>query len=755
MLKGKVGENVPNVDALEKVLGEACFAADFQIDDFFHLKVLRSDHPHARIKQIHTENAAQMPGIVRIFTHRDIPGINRIGVINKDQTVLAEDKVRFVGDPIAVVAAISEKEAKQALEAITIDYEDLSPIFDPEESLNSTTLIHETGNLLSQSQVIKGDVIQGFEEADIIIERTYQTSMVEHNYLEPDAGAAWIDEEGRVAIFASTQSPHYDHRQIVDSLGVDPDRVRCIHPATGGGFGGKLDITVQCFLALAAYHLQHPVRLKYSRKETYLATAKRHPLIMKYKTGAMQDGRLVAIEVEIIGDTGAYGSYGLAVASRSAVHATGPYQVPHVKVISKVVYTNNPFCGAMRGFGVPQVAFAHESQMDILAEKLGIDPFEIRLLNAFDTGTETSTGQILNKSVGIKECIRQVRNQIETTTKLEPEAGKLLGTGVGVMWYGIGNTGVKNPSTARAELDHTGQFTIFTGAVDIGQGSNTVLQQIAASEMGVNLNTVALVEGDTAFTPDAGATSASRQTYITGNAVRMATLQLKKQILKTASRFMNIPANKLTIDDGQIKSLKTGEDLASLEEVAMEACQEGLPLVTEGYFDPPTTSLDPETGQGSPYATYAFACQMAEVQIDPETGEVDVLRVIAAHDVGKAVNPENVKGQIMGGVTMGVGFALKEEFKPGQTLKMAEYIIPTVLEAPFVIPIIIEDPEPTGPYGAKGVGEPALIPTAPAILNAIAQALGERIYHLPANYERVFEAARKSSQKSERNFKRS
>ena len=398
----------------------------------------------------------------------------------------------------------------------------------------------------------------------------------------------------------------------------------------------------------------------------------------------------------------------------------------------------------MRGFGVPQVAFAHESQMDILAGELGMDPLEIRLLNAFDRGSETATGQVLKASVGIKECLRKIYQQREDAVRPIPDAGKLIGTGIGAMWYGIGNTGVKNPASARAELDREGKFTIYSGASDIGQGSNTVLRQIAASEMGLSIEDVNLVQGDTAFTPDAGATSASRQTYVSGNAVRQATAHLRQLVLDNAAQFLKLPAKELTLEDGSIKSKQNGKILTSPVEVAARSYREGNLLIGEGYFDPAATSLDPETGQGSPYATYGFACQMADVQVDPETGAVEVLRVVAAHDVGKAINPVNVEGQIAGGVAMGGGFALMEEFVPGKTKTMMEYLTPTISDMPAVLPIIVEDPEPTGPYGAKGVGEPALIPTAPAILNGIAHALGERIYHLPANHERVFEASKKS-----------
>lgn len=743
VVKGKVGESIPRVDALEKVLGKARFAADLKMEGLLYMKVLRSDRPHARIKDIRTEKAEQMPGVIRIFTHKDIPGKNRMGIINKDHPVLADEKVRFIGDAIALVVAHTETEAEQAIGEIRVEYEDLSPIFDPHEALRSSTLIHEKGNLLYERDITKGDVEQGFAESDVVMQRTYFTSMVEHTYLEPDAGVAWIDDEGRITVCASTQNPHYDHHEIATSLGLDPSQVRSIQAITGGGFGSKLDVTVQCFLALAVYYLRRPVRLVYTREEAYLATAKRHPLIMKYRTGARRDGRLVAMDIDILGDTGAYGSYGIAVADRAAVHATGPYQVPNVRIRSRMAYTNHPFCGAMRGFGVPQVAFAHESQMDILAEGLGMDPFEIRLLNAFDRGSETATGQILEESVGMRECLRRVRKQSEEMQKVSPIPGKLIGMGIGAMWYGIGNTGVKNPSSACAELDHEGRFTLYTGAADIGQGSSTVLSQIAASEMGLGIEDIRLIRGDTALTPDAGATSASRQTYISGNAVRKATANLRKLVLTEASRFLEMPAQQLTVEDGLVKSMKHGEILTTLEEVAARSYREGKRLTAEGFFDPPTTNLDPQTGQGIPYATYAFACHMADTQVDPNTGEVDVLQVVAAHDVGKAVNPSNVVGQIASGVAMGTGFALMEEFVPGQTRSMREYLIPTVKDVPVVVPIVVEDPEPTGPFGAKGVGEPALIPTAPAILNALAQALGERIYHLPASLERVLKACRR------------
>jgi CO/xanthine dehydrogenase Mo-binding subunit len=744
-LKGKIGESIQRIDALDKVLGKALFAADLRMEGLLHMKVLRSDRPHARIRRINTEGAAGMDGVVRIFTHKDIPGKNRIGIINKDHPILAKQKVRFVGEAIALVVAHGEREAERALGEIRVEYEDLHPIFDPEESLNSTTLIHEKGNLLCQRDIVRGDVEKGFSEADLVIERTYSTSMLEHTYLEPDAGLAGIDEDGRITVYASTQNPHYDHSEIVTSLGLDPSKVRVIQATTGGGFGSKLDITVQCFLALAVYYLRRPVRLVYTREEAYLATAKRHPLIMKYKTGVQRDGKIVGMEVDILGDTGAYGSYGIAVAGRAAVHATGPYYVPHVKVRARMTYTNHPFCGAMRGFGVPQVAFAHESQMDLLAQELGMDPFDIRLLNAFDLGSETATGQILKDSVGIKDCLQRVQEHSKKMKVEKAATGKLSGRGMAAMWYGIGNTGMKNPASARVELDHQGMFTLFTGAAEIGQGSDTVLCQIAASEMGIGIEDIRLIRGDTALTPDAGATSASRQTYISGNAVREAAARLRLMVLENASGLLDVPMKELTIEDALIKSTRDGEILTTLEEVGARCKHEGKQLIGEGTFDPSTSTLNPETGQGIPYATYAFACHMVDVQVDPTTGEVDVLRVVAAHDVGKAINPTNVVGQIASGVAMGIGYALMEEFVPGKTRSMREYMIPTVKDVPVIIPIIVESPEHTGPFGAKGVGEPALIPTAPATISAINRALHVRIVDLPAKLERVMKMVLNSS----------
>ena len=741
----QVGIEIPKVDVLEKVLGEARYGADLPSEELLYLKVVRSTKPHAKIVRVEVAQAQKMPGVERVFTAEDIPGKNRIGTVTKDQPILASDRVRYIGDPVALIAAKTEEAAEEASKKLLVVYEDLPSIHHPEQALQAyAPLIHEKGNLLLEFHVIKGDVQKGLKEADVIVEETYTTTWVDHAYLEPDAGISYVDQEGRITVVCPTQNVHYDQKEVASVLSLPLDRVRVIQCATGGGFGGRLDITVQCLLALAVFHLKKPVQIVYSREEVFQVTSKRHPLKIRYKSGAKKDGTLTAVEVDILGDTGAYASYGSTVAIRSAVHATGPYQVPNVKVRSQMVYTNNSWSGAMRGFGIPQMAFAHESQMDLLAKALEMDPIEIRLKNCLRIGSDTATGQTLVAGVGIGETLRKVKEWRDRATISEDDSRKPFikkGIGVGSMWYGIGNTGIANPSTAQMEVDPSGEVRLFTGVADIGQGSDTVLLQIGSEAIGVSLKEIRLIRADTAVTTDAGATSASRQTYISGNAILNAIKNLKQEAIKEASQLLRMDEKDLFYEEGKIKARTCLTTSIPIGEVARRSDRV---LRGEGHFDPETTRLDPKTGQGAPYAAYAFATHLAEVEVDVETGKVKVKRIIASHDVGKAIHPKNVIGQIMGGIAMGTGFALMEEFVPGETTSFVNYLIPTSKDIPEVVPIIVEDKEPTGPFGAKGVGEPALIPSAPAILNAIADAIGQRIYHLPANLERVLEAVQRS-----------
>ncbi|MFN3533859.1 MAG: xanthine dehydrogenase family protein molybdopterin-binding subunit, partial [Desulfatiglandales bacterium] len=662
----------------------------------------------ARIHHIDTSQAQRIPGLVKILSYRDIPGKNRFGVLRKDQPYLSEGYVRFLGEPILLVVAESERAARGAAASIQITYGELEGIFSPSTSASSNIKIHEDGNLLCQKKVIRGDIEKGFSTSDLVVENIYETQFLDHAFLECEAGVGFIDELGRIVIISSTQNVHYKRKEVSTLLALPEEKIRVIQATTGGGFGGKLDMTVEGYLALAVYHTKRPVMIRYTRSESMLVNTKRHPLTISYKTGVTKDGRLTAIQVRVVGDTGAYASYGEVVAQRAAVHASGPYEVPNVYVESLMYYTNNPTCGAMRGFGIPQMAFAHESQMDEIARLLGIDPLQIRLINGLKRGSSTITGQRLTHSVGY----------IHTLKAIEPfwrdrRKGEWEGYGLGSMYYGIGNTGVPNPSSCYLTLREDGKIGFHLGACEIGQGSDTVLFQILLQTLSVGPESVELIRADTDLSKDAGSTSASRQTYITGKAVQGAGEALKGYL--------------------EEKGFYRGR---SLKEIYLEAKEEGR-ILFEGFFDPPTTPLDPQ-GQGIPYATYAFATHMTKVEIEPATMRCRVKKVIAAHDVGRAVNPVNVRGQIYGGIAMGIGLALMEEFVPGKTLNLNNYYVPTIKDMPEVETILIEDPEPTGPYGAKGVGEPALIPQAASIVNAIRDATGMRVLKLPCNFERLW-----------------
>lgn len=742
----KLGASAHRVGSKQRALGETSFGFDQGQDGDLYLACVRAHKAPARIKRIDIDKAMSLPGVVRVFTAADIPGINRLGIIpvSKDQEFIAQKIVRHRGQAVALLAAESQAAALAGAKAVRVDYEELPGVFDPENALaDETPLVHPdhpTGNLLKENVIKKGDVEEALAKSHVKVEAEYTTGRVEHCSLEMEGGRAEYDD-GRVIVWACTQNPHYDQADLALFLGVEPEKIRVVQAETGGGFGGKLDMSVQPFLALAAWHLRRPVRMAYTREESLLATGKRHPFRMRYITGADAEGRLTAVKAELLADTGAFASYGLAVCMRAAVHATGPYLVPNLDVRCRMAYTNNTWNGAMRGFGVPQAALAHEGQMDALAETLGMDPLEIRIKNALGAGQATATGQVLNNGVGLVRCLERIRPIYEQwRTNLSQGPWHKEGIGLGCMFYGIGNTGVSNPSTAQIEWRPDGRVVLYTGVAELGQGSDTVLRQLAAERLGLDPDDIDLCRGDTDRTTNAGATSASRQTYISGNAVLSAADNLEALLLKGAREFMggrhldlDIRGNLILEKGGQGRTLE-------VEEVVRFMVNEGGQVKAGGKFDPNFTALDPETGQGRPYATYGFAAQCALVEVDTASGEVKVKEVAAAHDVGRAINQRAVMGQICGGVAMGVGMALMEEYHAGSSDNLQSYHIPTAADAPKVTPLIVEEPEETGPYGAKGVGEPALIPTAPAVAGAVSQALGRPMRHLPINLERVMDA---------------
>jgi aldehyde oxidoreductase len=738
-----VGARIPRLDGAGKLDGTTLFAADRQPADALLVRAVRS--PYHRACFAFGDLAAYVrahPGVARVLTAADVPGRNCCGVISEfaDQPVFAEHETRFRGEPIAAV--VGEGAAIEALdlEAFPVTWEELPAITTLAAALaDDAPLVHPRrfGNVLVRGRVQRGDVDSALASADAVAEGAFETAFVEHAAIEPEAGFARRVGD-RIEVVACTQSPYLDRGGIAEILDIAPEQVRIIPTAVGGGFGGKLDLSVQPFVALAAWLLNHPVRMTYSRPESMMATTKRHPASIRCRAGATRDGRLVGLDFAADFNTGAYASWGPTVANRVPVHASGPYYVPHYRARTRAVHTHLLPAGAFRGFGVPQAAIAQEQIYDELADRLGIDRLEFRILNALRANQPTVTGQVLSASVGIHACLEALRPLWRRARDLAiaANAGKRgpyrRGVGVAGMWYGCGNTSLPNPSTIRLGLKPDARLALHQGAVDIGQGSDTVVTQICADALGAPIARFDLISGDTDLTPDCGKTSASRQTFVTGKAAELAGRALRRAILRLANAGADA---RIEFLDGAIIVADEGVE-HRVELAALPRDAHGYVLIAEESFDPPTLPLD-ENGQGEPYAVYGFGAHLAEVVVDVELGTVRVLKLTAAHDVGRAINPVLVEGQIEGGAAQGLGLALLEEFFPGRSENLHDYLVPTVGDMPPVEIILIEDASPLGPFGAKGVGEQALIPTAPAILNAIHDATGVRIRRVPATPDRV------------------
>jgi len=732
-----VGARLATVDGAAKLSGEEVFGADGVPPGALWLRVARSPHASARFTiGDMTPLLDANPGLARVLSAADVP-FNGFGIYPdiKDQPVLADGLARYRGE--AIVALVGERDAIEAIEEsdLPIEYEPLAPVTGLDAAMAAgAPRLHDDrpGNLLIEGRVVSGDAAGALRDCARVAEGIFETGFVEHAAIEPEAG--WARRVGeRIEVHVSTQTPYMDRDEVAHVMRLPPDRVRIVPTACGGGFGGKLDLSVQPLVALAAWLEDRPVACVYTRPESMAATTKRHPARIRARMGCHSDGRLQAVTADADFDTGAYTSWGPTVAGRVPIHASGPYRVPHVSARGRAFFTNAPPAGAFRGFGVPQIAIAHEALMDDLAEALGHDRLDFRLLNALRPGDTTATGQRLEASVGLVSCLEALRphwrDALDAANETNGGATR-RGVGIGCMWYGIGNTALSNPSTLRVALAADGALTLYSGAVDIGQGANTIVTQICADALGVPLDRFRLVTGDTDLTADAGKTSASRQTFVSGKAAQLAGEDLRRTILRQVNAGpearIELVGARLRVIDGDASH---DIDLA------------GAALTGEGTFDPPTTSLD-DDGQGTPYATYAFAAQMAVVDVDIELGTVKPIHIVAAHDVGRAINPTLVEGQIEGGIAQGLGFALMEEYLPGQTENLHDYLIPTIGDVPPIEVILIEDAEPLGPFGAKGVGEPGLVPTAPAILGAIRHATGARLTRVPALPHRVRAAIR-------------
>jgi len=738
-----VGARLVRLDGQRKVDGTEIYGADETPTEVLTVRAIRCPHHRAKFELGDLKEFVEShPGISAVLTAKDVPGHNCYGVIPKfaDQPVFAETEARFRGEAVAMVVGEEAAVENLDLDSFPVTWHELPPIKTIDAALaKGADQIHSDrpDNILTGGRVVRGDVDRALAESDIVVEDSYETGFVEHAYIEPEAGFARRLGD-TVEVQACTQSPYMDRADIAKILGTTPEAVRIIPTAVGGGFGSKLDLSVQPFVALAAWHLNRPARMVYSRNESILSTTKRHPASMHLRAGATRDGKLLALDFTADFNTGAYSSWGPTVAARVPVHASGPYKVAHYRAITRAIHTHLVPAGAFRGFGVPQTAIAQEQVYDDLADRCGIDRLEFRILNALEDDSPTVTGQVLGEGVGIRACFEALRPRWkvarEESAKSNAKTKDSIRRGVGAagMWYGCGNTSLPNPSTVRIGLKPEGRIALHQGAVDIGQGSNTIVTQICADAMQVPIAQFDLVSGDTAITPDCGKTSASRQTFVTGKAAALAGAKLRAAILNLLDAQESAT---LTLGEGCVKVKdQRGERALDLSGRMLDDL--GYVLTAEATFDPPTKPLD-ENGQGIPYAVYGFGAHLAEIEVDTELGTVKVLKITAAHDVGRAINPTLIEGQIEGGAAQGLGHALMEEFFPGKGENLHDYLIPSAGDMPPVESILIEDPSPIGPFGAKGIGEQAVIPTAPAILNAIHDAIGVRIHRIPATPDRI------------------
>jgi aldehyde oxidoreductase len=783
-----IGKRVRSVDAPGKLSGRIKYAGDLILPGMLHVQVLRSPHPHARIVSIDTSAAEATSGVIGVVTAADVPGENGFGTPVKDEPVLAKGKVRYVGEAVAAVAAEDELTARRAVAAIQVVYEPLPAVFDPDEAMRAGAPVlhdHAPDNIVKHVPIRVGDVEQGFAESDLVVEQTYSTQAVEHAYMEPEAGLAYVDPDGVVVVVSPSQNVT-GHREMLATVLAKPiSKVRFIMSPMGGGFGGKTHMAFQGIIALLAMKTGHPVRLVYTREESITSTSKRHPSRTKLRMGLTSDGRIRALEMTLVFDGGAYALATPGVMRKAAVLAAGPYVIPNVKVDAYGVYTNNTPAGAFRSFGALQSAFPTESHLDLCAERLRLDSFQIRRINAMTDGAVTHTRQQLGlvslsrvleaaeagsgweagapRSRGdrrrdldrddirppssLETLLPPWQLQAETTERRRP--GHKRGRGVGACWYGIAGIAGSAPvdrSAAWVQIDDGGSVKVMTGVAEVGAGILTVVAQVAAHEIGVKPEDVVIGENDTARMPGPGHAGGSRQTYMLGNVVALASREARRRLVEVIARAWSVAPERVQTANGQVWAENTPHRISMAQAVDI-ARKRGVVVVGSATFGTEITSaLDPVDGSGRPWQAYVFGCQVAEVEVDTVTGQVEVLGVWAAHEVGRTINPQGVEAQIEGGIVQALGQCLMEDHKleRGQprNINFAKYVLPTSLDAPRIHSFILEDPDPIGPLGAKGVGELSLVPTIPAIVNAIYDAVGVRITDLPATPDKVLMALR-------------
>ena len=750
-----VGRVIQRPEAAAKVSGEAIFTDDINLPGMLYGATLRAGIPHALVKKIDITKAKKLPGVHAVLTAADIPGRVNHGLVIQDWPALVGvgQKVRYVGDAVVIVAADSQAIAQGALDMVEVDYEPLPVVADPVKAKTpDAPKVHTDGNLLKHIKVNKGDIEQGFKQSDVIYEETFFTPSYEHAFMEPECSIASLTEDGRIEIYVGSQIPYADREQVAAALDIPQTQVRVRGPLIGGGFGGKEDIVGQIHAALLAQATHKPVKILYDRHESMLVHPKRHATQIKIKLGLKRDGTITAAQTELYGDTGAYASLGTKVMGRATTHSTGPYIVPHVKIDCYAMYTNNPPSGAFRGFGALQAAFAIECMIDQVAEKMGLDPIELRRKNALRPDSITNTGQHLKDSVGLIECIDTTRAEMMKYTNgkdpfvsrlVDGSPGKRRAWGFAVAFKNTGlGEGAPDKAIAEVELLKDGSAEARISSAEIGQGLVTVLQMVTAQELGLPVERVRVLLSDTDLTPDGGPTTGSRQTYISGNAVKLAASSLREAMQATLSERYDIAPQEIKFVEGLAQINGHEVPYAKVVDLMKEEGRE--PKVLYEYWAPETYPL----GQaGDKHFAYSYAAQAVEIEVNLKTGQVQVLRVIGATDVGKAINPLGLQGQVEGGIIMGIGHALTEEFIVEDgivfTDHLARYRMPSIKHIPEEIKtIVVEHPTEDGPYGAKGVGEISTMPTPPAIINAIYNACGVRLNRLPVDQDNLSQQIR-------------
>ncbi|MEW6663639.1 MAG: molybdopterin cofactor-binding domain-containing protein [Thermodesulfobacteriota bacterium] len=760
-----VGKPVPRLDARAKVTGDAIYTADIRLPRMLYGKILRSPHAHARMISIDATEALKLPGVEAVATANDLPAA-KYGEFLHDQTAFAVDKVRCIGEPVGAVAAVDEATAEKALDLIKVEYEPLPPIFDMEEALKpDAPLIHEQvesyhsvyeiiryGNVACHIKVNRGDVEKAFREADYVFEDRFTTPIIHNGYIEPHAAIAQVDRSGNITLWASIQSVFTVRHLLADIFKVPFGKIRVIAPKVGGGFGGKLcDVILEPACIALSQKTGRPVKIVMTREEEFIASNPRHAGIVEIKSGCMRDGTLVARQARVLYDTGGYAASGTLVINVGTLKVFGPYRIPNVKADGYCIYTNNPKTGAMRGFGSPQAVFAVESHMDMIAERLGMDPLALRMKNAFVTGDVNCTGQVM-ECVHLKQTIREAAEHGNWGKKLEK---KHRGRGMACAQFQASGM----PACAFVRVNEDGTISVLSGVTDIGQGAETVICQIVAEELGVSVEAVTLVTADTGVCPYDAFTIGDRVTMSVGHAVRLAAADARRQIIGRVAEIFHCQPEDLDLKNGKVSLKARPEQAIPLIGVSMQAHyanREG-PIMGKGTFffqEPPHEEGSVKSALEISMNVPNYTTQIAEVEVDEETGRVDLLKITASQDVGLAINPPAVRGQMLGGIMNGVGYALIEgyELRDGKVLNRAllDNRLPGAMDTPEIEALIVEEKSILGPYGSKPVGNLPLIPTAPAIANAVYDAVGVRIKDLPITPHKILQGLKKKQAKGQR-----